>query len=144
MYYLETSGLIRIIPNKIIFIELLDKELFFYYRWFIKKEYWINILKPKRGLHVTLLNTKVDDFCILDWKKFEKFECQNIKVKLSNFIYEGGQTKNFINFWIKVKVPNHPIFKFLPKNNYLHMTIGNSKNAQKYANSYWPEMIKIK
>lgn len=118
-----------------------------YYYWFISKHYWIRMNTPKHGAHITIYNNVVNKDEI-NWNAAKRYHKQTIGFEYDPYLIEGGFTKGFIMFYLKVyskKVDE--IKKALgivdgPKYRGLHVTVANSKNGGVQAD--WPKMISIK
>lgn len=122
-----------------------DNDILHYYRWFIRKEHWIDLQLPLYGAHVTVASKKFHKF---DYRKALKFNNKPINFLLDPDLVRGGITKGFIMFYAKVFSQEiEDIKSFLnirEANNYrgLHLTICNGKSGA--VKPYWPNLITIK
>lgn len=137
--FIESKGIIKVIPGKIIYIEI-NRDFGLFYKWLVESHFWIKLSLPRRGPHITLWSGEISNQKV-NWDKVQKYKNQKASFKYNNDLRRGGQKKGFINFWSEVSL-DHEIFEHVKKPR-LHITIANSKNIGEYLNSYWPKMISI-
>ena len=117
------------------------------YSWFIKKKFWYQLGTPMHGSHITLTNSKLHHSNI-NWKKAVYHDGREFEFEYDENMIEGGFTKGFIMFYMKVYSEELEKLKkklrIIDGARYmgLHITIANGKNTN--LRSYWPEMIEIK
>lgn len=97
-----------------------DDEITRYFRWWVKKEFWIDLNKPAWGAHVSIIRGEKPEPDLMHlWKKYDRTEVE--------FEYEHSVYQNK-HFWlVDVKCPFLiNIRKELnrPCNWNLHLTIG--------------------
>lgn len=99
-----------------------------YYKQFVDKEFKIFSDYPAHGGHITVTNNKIN-------KSFGYKSYKHLSGKIINFEYNpdiivGGQTKGFMNFWMKVRSDQiDKLMKDLGIVQTLHIVIGNTKNG---------------
>lgn len=116
------------------------------YYWFIARRYWVRMNQPLHGSHITIYNSKfhIGDY---DKEKAKKYHGQEIEFEYDPYIIEGGYTKGFIMYYLKVYSERIDEMKKEldiwdgPKYRGLHITLANSKGSSMYPS--WPEMIEI-
>jgi len=76
-------------------IVLFDDDLCEYYQWFLKKRYNIELNKPLRGSHLTIINDKYDNITLWDKVK-QKYDGTTIEV-----YYNTDLRSNADYWWLK-------------------------------------------
>jgi hypothetical protein len=145
---LKSKGIIRVEEQSSrIVVEILH-DIIDYYAWFIKKKYWIRLQKPLHDAHITLVSPKIHKE--IDWKKAKTYDKKQIEFEYDPNIVQGGYTKGFIMFYLKIYSEEldklKEDIKVIEKDGYkgLHITIGSSGKSGSKHSLYWPEMITIK
>ena len=165
--WLETYGIIRFDNTELTnkhkkqstwkshIIAYINDDMTDYYRWFLKRRYNLDLIKPIRGTHLTIVNDKTSD--IKNWDKVkEEYDKRRIKI-----FYNTDIRSNTKHWWLKAYSPlGEEIRKKLGLGNPFyapHITIGlvNEKNQivsdyalrceQRYGNLnkiYIPEYLK--
>lgn len=98
-----------------------------YYQWLIEQHFKVYVQSPAHSAHTTIINA--------NWHKDAPFDLLNkwngakVLVTYDPFIYIGGSSRDFRNFYMKVRsnVLNEVAedFKISPKG--FHCTIANTK-----------------
>jgi hypothetical protein len=76
-------------------IAFIKDDLDSYYRWFLKKKYNIDLIKPIRGSHFTIVNDKTDE--IKNWDKIKK----EYNEKSIEIWYNVDVRSNTKHWWLK-------------------------------------------
>ena len=125
-----------------------DNDIIDLYEWFIKKEFWFRLHKPKYKAHITVASTKHHKD--IDWARAEYYDGERVEFEYDPDMSRGGWKKGFIMFYLKVfseeldKMKEDVNVVESPSYRGLHITLGNgNKNGNKPI-PYWPEMITIK
>lgn len=108
-----------------------------YYRQFINKYFLFRSALPAHGVHVTIWHPGhrgvPDPEKCRFLKKF--YRGRKIKFEYDPEIRIGGQTKNFMNFFMKVRSPDgEDICKYLEIDSHLffHITVCNTKGGARH------------
>lgn len=117
------------------------------YYWFIARRYWVRMNQPLHGSHITIYNSKfhIGDY---DKEKAKKYHGQQIEFTYDPYIVEGGYTKGFIMYYMKVYsdaidgMKNDLDIWDGPKYRGLHITLANGKSNSVFPD--WPKMIEIR
>ena len=118
-----------------------DCDTYAYYSWFIKKRFNIELNKPVRGTHVTIINDIVDNNIYEQSREF--FDGKEITI-----FYDPTEIRtNGLHFWIKAfsdDVKNIRITMGLNPDPYfgLHLTIGLATHLQAEHSKYIHSLIK--
>ena len=113
-----------------------------------KKTYWITLQKPLHNAHITVANEKFHKD--VDWKKAEYYDGEEIDFEYDPHLIQGGYTKGFIMFYLKVYSEELDKMKkelnIVDSDGYrgLHLTIGNTLKSGSKPLLYWSELITIK
>lgn len=140
---IKSGGIIKVEFGKRVALEL-DDDFIKYYNWFITRKYWIKIPTPLHMAHISICNDKIKHQC--DWSRAVEYDNQFIQFEYDPHLIEGGFTKGFIMFYLKVQSPQIDLIKkdinIIESETYrgLHITVATGKSLIK---SWWPEMIKI-
>ena len=102
---------------------------------------------PLHGAHITIYNSKfhIGDY---DKEKAKRYHGQSLEFEYDVNIIEGGYTKGFIMYYMKVfSATIDEIKKELdiwdgPRYRGLHVTLSNGKNSSVFPD--WPKMIEIR
>ncbi len=142
---LKSKGILSVEPHKGRIVLDVSNDFIQYYKWHICKRYWIDLNTPMHGAHVTVFNEKFHTKP--NWKKALEYHGKTIEFDYDENIIEGGYTKGFIMYYIKVFSSELDDMKrklqIIDGERYrgLHITLANSKNNSIKAS--WPKMITI-
>lgn len=73
-----------------------------YYSWFIKRRYNLELNKPLRGTHITIINDRITSS--KDIAKFEDIK-KKYHGKIINLEYDVDVRTNAEHWWLKVRCP---------------------------------------
>jgi hypothetical protein len=146
MQRIKSHGIVRVSEKEGKIVVDMAPDILDYYGWLITHKYWIKLQKPLHDAHITVVSTKYHKN--IDWKSVEKYHNQQVEFEYDPNMVQGGYTKGFIMFYLKVfsdaidKIKDDA--KVIENDNYkgLHLTLANSKGSK--PRLYWPEMIQIK
>jgi hypothetical protein len=99
-----------------------------YYKQFVDKQFRIFSDYPAHGGHITITQIKIN-------KSFGFKSYKHLSGKIINFEYNpdiivGGQSKGFMNFWMKVRSAEiDKLMKDLGIVQNLHVTVSNTKGG---------------
>jgi hypothetical protein len=116
------------------------------YYWFLSREYWIRMNTPLHGAHVTIYNQKFHS--TVDWNLAKKYHKQEVEFEYDEYIIEGGYTKGFLMYYMKVHSDALDGMKkelgIVDGERYrgLHLSICNGKNSSVFPD--WPKLIEIR
>lgn len=131
--------------RKRLVVDVSDDIIRLYY-WFISTKYWIRMNTPMHGAHVTIFNQK--KHTDIDWSKAKKYHGKKIELNYDPYLIQGGFTKGFVMFYLKVYSAEVDSIKkdlgIVDGESYrgLHITISNSKGMTIYPS--WPKLIEIR
>ena len=127
--------------KRVAIIEL-DCDIDAYYRWFIKKRYNLELNRPLRGGHITIINDSVRESPLYDLIK-EKYDNTEIEFELDLNARTNGD-----HWWLKVNSPAAKDIREeggLSREPYytMHMTIGLA-NERTIAHSKYINRLLVK
>jgi hypothetical protein len=143
---LSATGIVSVDKESERIVVDLSDDFIDYYNWFITKRYWVKFQKPMHGSHITIANKMFQHS--VDWEDANFYHGEELSFEYDPYIVEGGYTKNFIMYYIKVFSPDIDFIKYdlgiEEKLDYkgLHITLAHQKKGE--PKMYWPEMIPIK
>lgn len=145
---LKGRGTLSVEPHKGRIVLNVSSDFVHYYASFLVKRYWILMNTPMHGSHITVYSEKHHKK--VDWKKALQYHKQEIEFEYDEDMVEGGFTKGFIMFYIKIfsqeletikkrlKIVDGPYYKGL------HLTIASAgKSGAKIVN-WWPPTIELR
>ena len=143
---IKSTGILRADHQKI-FLEV-AQDFCDYYKWLIDHELWVEVSKNKFAPHITLWREKFNGK-LQNPEKLKGFLGREVKFEYSPWVYIGGSTKPYKNFYLKCESPD---FQYLEKelgfkqnDTFLgyHVTVGQiGKGVQ--VKKYQPKMIEIR
>lgn len=143
---LNASGTLSVEPHKGRIVLNVSEDFVRLYYWFISREYWIKFQTPLHGAHITIFSQK--HHARVNWRKALAHHGKQVEFEYDPCIVEGGFTKGFIMYYIRIfsseldeikdrlKIEDGKNFRGL------HVTIGNGKNNNIHPD--WPKMIEIR
>ena len=144
---LEAEGIIKVEHGQRMVVDL-DEDFSKYYSWFIQQRYWVKPSLPLHRSHITIAGKQFHKG--VDWDRAVDYHGQRVKFQYDPYLVEGGFTKGFIMFYIKVFSDEIDQIKkdigVIESDIYrgLHVTIGSIFKSGSKAKLYWPELITIK
>jgi len=131
-YWLKSSGILYV-GEDVVRIAV-PNDFGKYYRSLIDKDVRLFTSLPAHGSHITLWQRSIHGNLPSDKAKFLKefYKKTPIIFEYDIDIIEGGQTKNFRNWYMKIRsMTGESICKYLGNDQYkrLHLTISNTKNG---------------
>lgn len=113
---------------------LTDCDTHLYYAWFLKKRFNLELIRPLRGCHVTLIADKVDN------KIFEQ-AAKQFHGKSISFEYENDPRSNGEHWWLRVKCPQgeaiREVMGLSPKPFWsFHLSLGLIKESERSQSEY--------
>jgi hypothetical protein len=144
---LKSKGILSVEPHKGRIVLDVAPDFVRYYAYFLRKKYWAYINTPLHGSHITVGNTKYHQN--INWNKAVHCDGHEIEFKYDPYIIEGGYTKGFIMYYVRVFSEELERLKkklrIIENESYrgLHLTIGNINKGKSEYRLYWPEMISI-
>lgn len=129
-YWLKSEGSLIIKDGAIRLVTGYD--LIHYYKTFVDKQFKMFTHTPAHGGHITLLNPKIHGK--LDEKKgrflWNYYSGKRIPFEYNPYIYVGGKTKGFLNFYMVVRgIELDNICNHLGVIQNYHITISNTKGG---------------
>lgn len=145
---LKAQGILSVdSAKKRIAVELSD-DFIKYYNWLITKEYWIKLQTPLHKGHITVAHHRYHD--TVRWEQALWYDQEIVDFQYDPDIIQGGFTKGFIMFFIKIYSEQLDKLKsdlnIIDADGFrgLHCTIGSSgKSGAKHV-PWWPTGISIK
>jgi hypothetical protein len=143
---LSVTGIISVEKEEERIVLNLSDDFIDYYNWFITKKYWVKFQTPMHGAHITIAN-KIFQHAV-DWEAADFYHGKEVSFEYDSYIIEGGYTKGYIMYYIKIFSPDIDFMKYdlgiEDKDDYrgLHITLANQKKGK--PKLIWPEMITIK
>lgn len=145
---LKATGTLSVEPHKGRIVLNVSSDFVHYYASFLVKRYWIVMNTPMYGSHITVYNEKFHK--TVNWKKALRFHKKEIEFEYDEDMVEGGFTKGFIMFYMKVfsqeleKIKQHLNIQEGPKYKGLHLTIANAGKSDAKIVNWWPDTISLK
>jgi hypothetical protein len=142
---LKAMGTISVDASRSRIVVDVSQDMVDYYDWFIQKHYWIQLQKPLHGAHITITNSKFHKD--VRWDLAKDYHGKPIEFEYDPYLIQGGFTKGFIMFYLKVFSDEIDQMKqelgIREREGYrgLHLTISNGKGGVR---PYWPKMIEVK
>ena len=100
-----------------------DREITRYYRWWVKKRFWVDLHQPSWDAHVSIIRGERPSNELKHlWKKYHK---QKIEFQYSHNVWNGGKNNNY--WFVDIESPELIDIRRelkLPCNWKLHLTIG--------------------
>lgn len=111
-----------------------SNDFILYYKTFVDKTFRMFTHTPAHGAHITITNPNIHKNVDREYFKFLKnfYKNRSISFQYNPHIFVGGYTKNFLNFYMKVKsIELENICKRIKidQGDNLHITISNTKNG---------------
>lgn len=138
--------------KRVCFLDLGANDICAYYSWFMKRKYNLDILKPLRNPHVTVINDSIERFKGEDieektnlWNGFcDKYNGQRCTVALS------VETKgNGLHYWLNVTEESRNGLMVMRRElglerpfSGMHMTIGRVKETDRPYSNYVLDLMK--
>lgn len=144
---LKAQGIIKVEHSQRMVLEV-SEDFTKYYSWFVMQRYWVKVQQPLHKSHITLALPKFHDN--VDWGRAMDYHDQVIEFEYDPYLIEGGFTKGFIMFYVKVYSADLEYIKkdigVVEKDDYrgLHLTIGQIGKKGAKPTLHWPEMVTIK
>jgi hypothetical protein len=145
---LKSSGTITVEPHKGRIVLDVSPDFVSYYSWHISRRYWVHVNTPLYDSHITIANPKFHKD--VNWDKAVHWDKKVIEFEYDPYIIEGGYTKGFIMYYLKVYSDEIERMKeklrIIENDRYrgLHITLGNIDKGGKKPRLYWPETITIR
>lgn len=99
-----------------------------YYKQFVDKQFRIFSDYPAHGGHVTVAQIKINKS--FGFKSYKHLSGQIVNFEYNPDIIVGGQSKGFMNFWMKVRSDElDKLMKYLGIVQNLHVTVSNTKGG---------------
>jgi hypothetical protein len=144
---LSATGTLTVEPHKGRIVLDVSPDFVDYYGWHIRKKYWCYVNTPLHGSHITLVTPKFHKN--INWDKAIHWDKKVVDFDYDPYIIEGGYTKGFIMYYLKVYSEELERMKeklrIVENDGYkgLHLTLGSLNKSGTKPRLYWPEMIKI-
>lgn len=143
---LKAKGTIKVESKKSRIVVETGSGIIDFYESLILKEYWIQLQKPLHGAHITITNPTHHKN--VNWQRAEYYDGGEIEFEYDPYLIQGGYTKGFIMFYLKVYSEELDKMKkelnIVDSDSYrgLHITVANGKFGN--VHPWWPELITIK
>lgn len=144
---LKAKGTLSVEPHKGRIVLNVSSDFVHYYASFLVKRYWIIMNTPLHGSHITIYSEKHHK--TVNWKRAMSYHKQEIEFEYDENMVEGGFTKGFIMFYMRIFSDTleqiKKDLKIQDNSNYkgLHLTIASAgKSGAKIVN-WWPQTLTI-
>lgn len=143
---ISASGIIKVDKEQSRIVVDVSPDILDYYHWHLSRAFWIKLQKPLYGGHITIYNKKFHKQ--VNWQRAIYYDGEKIDFQYDPYVIQGGYTKGFIMFYLKVYSEQLDNMKkdinIVENENWRghHITLANGKNNN--VRSFWPEMITIK
>jgi hypothetical protein len=145
---LSATGTLTVEPHKGRIVLDVSPDFVAYYAYFITRRYWVHVNTPLHGSHITLATPKFHKN--INWDKAIHWDKKVIDFQYDPYIIEGGYTKGFIMYYLKVYSEELERMKeklrIVENDSYkgLHLTLGSLAKGNNKIKLYWPDTITIK
>jgi hypothetical protein len=145
---IQASGIIEVDEKRSRIVVNTSSDILDYYHWFIKRHFKIRLHYPLHDAHITITNPRFHKN--VNWDIAKSHNGKKIVFHYDPYVVQGGYTKGFIMFYLKVHSEELDKFKreinIVESDSYrgLHITIGQSGKGGSVHRLWWPEMITIK